>query len=291
MNSLDVLAYYSVKGGVGKTTLAVAAALGLAPDRPVAFLDCDFMGSSIADGLRLEAPDLRNGDKLDLNAKSAPFFTATETRERRRSSPATLPFLDDLLFGRKRRFRAQTVAWRHPLAPGVCWYPSSPTITASSRAARGLLGPTWRQAASRLHDAIRSVGDTLGPRGIVVVDLPPAFYGTPTIMSELLLGDPSIRFVPVLVSTPDRDDLYRSVEIFFNFELHFRWILNRNRGSVTEARTAVREYLGEQWKLSGVERQLHDVGWSDALSSVFQEDGLDLPTELVERVLRLSGLH
>jgi hypothetical protein len=56
--SLRCYSFHSVKGGVGKSTLSVLTALGLAQrgDRPVTLVDMDLTGTSLADVLPLEAP-------------------------------------------------------------------------------------------------------------------------------------------------------------------------------------------------------------------------------------------
>lgn len=51
--------FHSVKGGVGKSTLATACAIGMAHTRstPVVLIDMDLTGTSLADVLMLEAPE------------------------------------------------------------------------------------------------------------------------------------------------------------------------------------------------------------------------------------------
>jgi len=55
---LDICSFHSVKGGVGKSTLAVLAARGLATreTHPVVLIDMDLTGTSLADVLALRAP-------------------------------------------------------------------------------------------------------------------------------------------------------------------------------------------------------------------------------------------
>lgn len=57
MTKVQAYGFFSSNGGSGKTTLATAAAFAFATqDEQVAVFDVDFTGTSIADGLRLQAP-------------------------------------------------------------------------------------------------------------------------------------------------------------------------------------------------------------------------------------------
>lgn len=83
--SLRCYSFHSVKGGVGKSTLSVATALGLAQQggRRVTLVDMDLTGTSLADVLPLEAPDCEAAQdgKLDLLRAPAGFLSREDARQ------------------------------------------------------------------------------------------------------------------------------------------------------------------------------------------------------------------
>lgn len=97
---LDVYSFHSVKGGVGKSTLATLAALGMAHTRPdacVILIDMDLTGTSLADVLPLQAPSWTSRDLPD-----ALFYPPDSHRDREATVAAidnaeALPFLNDYL--------------------------------------------------------------------------------------------------------------------------------------------------------------------------------------------------
>ena len=78
-SSLRVHAFCSVKGGVGKSALAVASAeVMLDQGRRPLVLDADLTGTSLADGLRMEAPRLpKTGGALELGPGRLGFMDDT----------------------------------------------------------------------------------------------------------------------------------------------------------------------------------------------------------------------
>jgi hypothetical protein len=79
--------FHSVKGGVGKSTLSTLAALELAqkhPDDDVWLIDLDLTGTSLADALELQAPDLGVGpvNLRALPSPSAAPISVKASRER-----------------------------------------------------------------------------------------------------------------------------------------------------------------------------------------------------------------
>ncbi len=107
---MKLWSFHSVKGGVGKSTLATLTALHLArshPDARVWLLDLDLTGTSLADGLPLMAPRWE-GDECSLPLKQLPtgFYSVAESlarirlrqQEGSREKPcAGAPFLNDWL--------------------------------------------------------------------------------------------------------------------------------------------------------------------------------------------------
>src|SRR5882724_3893643 len=134
-------AFASAKGGVGKSSLAVAAAHRVAHSgRRAVVIDCDLTGSSLADGLSLRAPDLRKdaAGHLDLTAgPSLPYLSFEQTTNlvdkrmavKEAADPCWVPFFNDAL-----AFTADdpstdcniaAMTWRDDTDPNVQYLPSS----------------------------------------------------------------------------------------------------------------------------------------------------------------------
>lgn len=84
---LRCYSFHSVKGGVGKSTLSVLTALGLAQrgNCQVTLVDMDLTGTSLADVLPLEAPawaDVGASEPLPLPRRPDGFLSCDETRKR-----------------------------------------------------------------------------------------------------------------------------------------------------------------------------------------------------------------
>ncbi len=80
---LRCYSFHSVKGGVGKSTLSVLTALGLAQrGAQVTLIDMDLTGTSLADVLPLEAPKwTETGPALPLTSSPEGFYSYAETRD------------------------------------------------------------------------------------------------------------------------------------------------------------------------------------------------------------------
>jgi hypothetical protein len=80
--SLRCYSFHSVKGGVGKSTLSVLTALGLAQrGDQVTLVDMDLTGTSLADVLALEAPSWADeGPLLPLTKPPTGFHSYEDTR-------------------------------------------------------------------------------------------------------------------------------------------------------------------------------------------------------------------
>ena len=83
--SLRCYSFHSVKGGVGKSTLSVLTALGLAQrgDRRVTLIDMDLTGTSLADVLPLESPACEAAPDGTLSLLRSPtgFHSREDTRQ------------------------------------------------------------------------------------------------------------------------------------------------------------------------------------------------------------------
>ncbi|MEO5726298.1 MAG: P-loop NTPase, partial [Byssovorax sp.] len=126
--------FCSVKGGVGKSTLATICAKLLADrGRVPVLVDCDLTGTSLADGLRLCAPVVAEHEDGAIDLEAPPtgeMLSLDETRSRRtarrdalrrdgekwKDRPRPPPYFNDPLnytFLTKRPARVDALLWKH----------------------------------------------------------------------------------------------------------------------------------------------------------------------------------
>jgi len=310
--------FCSVKGGVGKSTLAVACAKLLARfGRLPVLVDCDMAGTSLADGLRLLAPRVALADDtaMDLNAPPAGNFLDWETTRRQRAArrdgrrPAPPPYLNDAL--RADALQVDAVLWRHERDDGVRYLPSSP-LQADIATALGWLSASpfdWLQAFTWLLEALIAQQPALTD---IVLDLPPGVWG---FAHEVLVltaalqrgeslpeGYPSWTGLtwtakPFLVMTADRGDLLPALE-YLAREVHVEGhlhdlipIVNRRTEALGETRKAARELLGPALGPLGVEEPLRAVDILPALGKLFlaQDLVLDESVQRLAEVLEIPN--
>lgn len=254
MNSLGLHVFSSVKGGVGKSTLAVVTAKLLARRGQVpVVVDADMLGASLADGLRLRAPvvELTTEGLLDLEAPATNrWHTLDETRklrEKRRRRleelatgvkelPSCPPpaYLNDALHyplpHPQRECSVGGILWRHEQEDGVGYLPSSPLRADASAAAPYALGAPhgfhWVRRLSWLLEGLIEQQPSITD---FVIDLPPGTWG---FSQEALVwlgalasqkipsGYPklhekrSVVVNPFVVTSQDRNDRVLAVEYF-----------------------------------------------------------------------------
>jgi hypothetical protein len=245
-------AFASVKGGVGKSTLAVFTAkfLALQKRRPL-LIDCDMTGTSFADGLRLCAPKVMPGASGVIDLLQPPtgeHETLEDTRRLRairrdaprEKTPLPPPFLNDVLrflddaLEERRAIddpRVDALLWRHESDDGVLYLPSSPL----RRDVGESLGWISIDPGNRfdwvhrltwvLHYVLKQRRDITD----VVFDLPPGIAGLThammVLLSELERGGRLVKGYPpwnqgnlrwtvnpILVLTADRNDLLPGLE-------------------------------------------------------------------------------
>lgn len=247
MNSRTVTlrAFCSAKGGVGKSSLAVAAAKLLAAvGRTVVLLDADLTGTSLADGLDLCAPKLSilddgTADYLSANGARLTRDETIEARDRREMVLTELvpppPFLSDLLVypvEEDTDLPLDSLFWRMQDDDGVRYLPSSPLANDVSMALGWLdtaNDSAWTQRLVWLLDTMLNRVDAVDE---VVFDLPPGLFGFSVKVLSLLShlhrledlhgmppGYPRLersnvrwRCDPVLVTSQDRNDLWACVD-------------------------------------------------------------------------------
>lgn len=204
MTTFGLHVFCSVKGGVGKSTLAVATAKLLAARgrRPV-IVDADMLGASLADGLRLRAPVVSTieGGAIDLEgAATGDWYSVAQTRLMRDQRGLWLerhaiqdssgpipqapppPFLNDALSyavpDSHRECNVASLIWRHEFDDGVWYLPSSPLRVDAARAAPYAVGQVGEfQWVRRLAWVLDGLLDQRPELTDVVLDLPPGTWG------------------------------------------------------------------------------------------------------------------
>jgi hypothetical protein len=298
MRTIGLYLYASVKGGVGKSTLAVLAAKLLAGvgRRPVV-IDADVLGSSLADGLELCAPIIHDRD-------GAPDYTAPPTgqwhdlaatrrlrsernqwwKDHGRASlpPALAPaFLNEALFHSStttgQRCRVDAMLWRASHDDGVRYLPSSPLRDDAIRIAPHASGNephfAWLRRFAWILDELVIPDEAVTD---VIVDLPPGTWGlthetlvlASKIEAPLPNGYPQWhdrlrwRVVPKIVTTPDRNDRLLAMEYWLMTRDKIpalRVLMNRLFESEAKARSDIRADVPDPLRSLGLENQVSFV--------------------------------
>lgn len=252
---IRLYAYFSSKGGVGKSTLSYVTAR-LAADvagREAVLLDLDMWGSSLADGLRMVAPVVPTTEAGLMRFDAEPtgrYMTWDETLKARQqrafgevsdaSLPPFLPYLNDAFYLKADRDRLTAplahLLWRDEGvddAP-VAFMPSSPLFDDLERVAAWLAEIEVHTAwAARVWWVILTLIAQRPGLTDIVCDLPPGFVGLPHVFRTLISThargeaqpdgfprpDPDwdIEILPALVTTQDRQALVVAAEAFVRF--------------------------------------------------------------------------
>jgi len=243
--TITLRAFCSAKGGVGKSTLAVAAAKLLAArGRAVVVLDADLTGTSLADGLDLCAPKLSTLDDgtVDYLSASGELLDRGATVKARdlraRAVPEIVPpppFLSDLLVypvEEDAELPLASLFWRMRRDDGVRYLPSSPLANDVSMALGWLDTSNDSAWTHRLVWLLDAMLDRAGEIDDIVFDLPPGLFGFSVKVLSLLSHlqrleelqgmppgyprwerrDVQWRCDPVLVTSQDRNDLWACVD-------------------------------------------------------------------------------
>lgn len=293
-------AFCSVKGGVGKSTLAIVSAIYLSrKGRRVVVIDADLTGTSLADGLRLCAPDipLTPEGSMDLLAPPAQrWLTLAQTeslRDARKSLPAqtgetgeTLPpppfFNDVLLFrgqGTSNECQMGAVLWRSSVHSELQVLPAS-SIRHDVNVALGWLYQEERLPWScRLAWIIQAMVEQMPDLTDIVFDLPPGLFGFAHAILSLLVRvtDPKpmppdfpshsnydvvYSINPFMVTTPDRSALLASVEEYIRLKpqiAQLGFLVNRTQEGIKKLRKEVVDRFGEHVSAIGVEQEFRSI--------------------------------
>lgn len=311
--------FCSAKGGVGKSTLAVAAAKLLAEHgHECVLVDADLTGTSLADGLVLCAPEVERDAEGSPDVEKPPtgrYLTREETVRLRnlrgslswnsaQPSPPP-PFLNDAL-----RYvgddgsecQVKSLLWRHlDEDDKVKYLPSSPARRDIGVALGWLYEEEefgWIQRMTWFFDGMCEQMPALTD---VVVDLPTGLFGFAHQM--LALTSNLERHIPfpsgypqwegkilwksnaMLVTTPDRADLFAAVEYATRYReevAHMRLLLNKSsKTTMSQVEGALREQFGNEI----AQIPLAQVGeMRSTLGQVFTSGALRMTDEV--RVLR-----
>ncbi len=318
--------FCSAKGGVGKSTLAVTTARLLANGgRTCVVLDADLTGTSLADGLRLCAPEVARLPDGNLDFDAAPtgrHLSRAETIAQRNARkgiewegrPPAPPFLNDILIYEKSddsECKVEALLWRHEDPDDKVWYlPSSPFQVDVAIALGWLYREqpfTWLARLMWLLDGMSEQMTTLSD---VVIDLPPGLFGFAhealVLLSSLEFSTPfpsgfpiwnqggvTWEGKPLLVSTSDRNDLILALEYMVGHRdklPHLDIVLNRYASSrESELREVIREHFDETLGVEGLlpTKRIDELG---PLREIFTKGSLRLNDD-VRKLRRQLGLE
>jgi hypothetical protein len=208
---LRCYSFHSVKGGVGKSTLSVVSALGLAQQgHRVTLIDMDLTGTSLADVLPLEAPRWKAvssaQEVLPLLRKPDDFWSPKETeklipqrdlalREREKHAPIGVPFLNDFLLFATEDWDGQdapveTMLWRMKGVEGPGTLHIVPSSALPPDLEQTLPVIFDEQHSAFLESRLEYLLDALVPdegEAVVVVDTPPTIPGLSRSVLSLAL--------------------------------------------------------------------------------------------------------
>jgi len=288
--SITLHAFCSIKGGVGKSTLAVACARLLAEqDRQAVLIDADLTGTSLADGLELVAPDLvpREDGTLDLSAPpTGRLLTTDETVDAmlqraafadRLAAPAGVPFFNDILTYQNDDpgldCRMDALFWHHALEDGVRYLPSSSMDFDVERALPYLLEDQDSSWTRRFAWILAMLTEQLPDLTDIIVDLPPGLFGFAHAVLNLIShleaevafpegfpdlsqdGSVNWKLRPYLVTTRDANDLYAALR-FYNRLLEPLPNLVPLVNRVSEGWEQVLEQVRKRTASNAIERRL-----------------------------------
>lgn len=304
---LRIHAFCSIKGGVGKSTLAVACATRLArDDGKIVLIDVDLTGSSLADGLVLRAPaiTLDEGGQMDLTAPATERFLSPEETERLRDERQVAPraprrpppFVNDALTftGRgERDCNPSALLWRHSEIPSLQIIPASPLRTDVSVAVGWLYNQEHFLFAERLGQILFALRQNQPDLSDVVLDLPPGTFGfTHAVLSmiALLASGKDVPGVPrlsesgaevaanvFLVTTQERNALTVSMEEFLRLRPHLpglQLLVNRAYEGHAAILRSLERRFGPAFQAMGLADEIRLVEENPGLARLFRSGAI-----------------
>jgi hypothetical protein len=274
---LRCVSVHSVKGGVGKSSVAWLLAQRFVQEGPVLLVDFDLTGTSLADVLALEAPDTGEGGALDLCRAPAAFLDVETSRTRMEQralqpgwAPWGVPLLNDFLLAEPKDpydpaydHQPLSLAWRVRDLPDLRVLPSSalprdlvailPIIYDELRAAylesriEWLLELLLRRTASETSAGVRTV----------VFDAPPTIPGLSAALLSLAMRLPDrVHLVPdAPASSPPR--LFQDVDVSWtpllivspdhqDLRAAERWLVGREEAEIARLQVVVNGREGDE---------------------------------------------
>ncbi len=323
--SLHLHAFCSMKGGVGKSTLAVASATRLAQQgRRVILIDADMTGSSLSDGLLLRAPvvAVNSNGFMDLTAPATGEFLSLEETVRRRDERQRAqkdrvqvppPYFNDALICPRidgRECNLDALLWRHDEIPSLRVLPASPLRADVAVAVGWLYREEHFVWATRLCQLLFSLVEQQTDLSDVVFDLPPGLFGfaqaaltmmallggegpLPETLPRFVEAGVQIRLNPFLVTTPDRNALVVSVEEYLRLAPHLpalELLVNRSYEGLYGVLRDLEQRFGLALKALDLAKSIRVVGEDVDLGRIFRSGGVGMvtPMTLLDHVLRLN---
>lgn len=289
---LRCVSVHSVKGGVGKSSIAWSIARRLAQDGPTLLVDLDLTGTSLADVLPILAPAHDPTDAAAMRERPQRFDDRLASQRRidgRRvepgEGPAVVPFLNDFLLFDEDRFDLRNdvhplaVAWATDL-PDLLVAPSS-ALPRDLHAAMPVIYDEWNAGffEGRLEWLLEYLLLKTDVRR-VVFDAPPTIPGLSACLLSLAMRLPehthlvprsparsprtlfstTVDWTPLLIVSPDHQDL-RAAE---------RWLLGKPQHELSRIRTVLNGASSAE--VNRLRRVLWE--WADE-----QEDAPDAPPD------------
>lgn len=325
--SITIHCFFSVKGGVGKSTLAVALAHLLPEPRRAVVIDFDLTGTSLATGLDLEAPEVALDEKgrMDLLAKPTGQFLSVEKsrilREKRKENKeenAALPpsYTNDALAfedpkGGDEDCKLESLLWRHQNDKGIRYMPSSSIGGDIMSALQWIYRSDDDQEGWMRRTAwlLFAFSEQLDEVEHLILDMPPGMYGFTIEMLRLLhyIEDSktsdsiqdyppfhestSWSIKPYLVTTEDRQDLFLAMETYSSLLELFPGLI-----PIVNRRTASMEQIKKRLKahFDGLDVGHRLVAMDDyrhSLGRIFVEGDLDISDEERREIRAAFGIQ
>lgn len=301
--------FCSVKGGVGKSTLAVACAKILAKRGRVPVLfDCDLTGTSLADGLNLHPPQvsLHEDGAIDLLAPPSeqPFHSVETYRQLRRKRdhaileeekwkdrPLPPPYVNDALHSAwmyLRPMRVDSLLWKIEPDDGVLYFPSSSAHEDVLQTAEWFYTDRPFEFARALMITLNGLAQQMPKLTDVIIDLPPGIWGFPhevLVLARNMIDDPLLERAPLvteeaihwkpnpfMVSSRDPNDFVPALEYVarhLDKVPTLKPLINRATEGIDAVRQKARERLGSILGASGLDEMMESVEVSEALAQLF----------------------